>query len=142
MKQATKEPYKGMQDGAGGIFGMLEVILSDFARLESETTTAEDTAQTTYEKFMDESNESIAVKETAAKHKTANKDRADERNRDMKKERELTQGELDAALEYYEKLKGDCVETGLSYEERHRARDEEIQSLKEALRILQQQDLD
>merc|ERR1719262_895985 len=39
------EPYTGMQSENGGVVGMIEVIQSDFARLESETTAAEDEAQ-------------------------------------------------------------------------------------------------
>ena len=35
-------------------------MLSDFARLEAETSTAEDQAQSAYSSFMDESNEDIA----------------------------------------------------------------------------------
>merc|ERR1719379_2791949 len=50
MRQEMKEPYKPSADG--GIMGMLEVILSDFARLEAETQAAEDMAQSEYEKFM------------------------------------------------------------------------------------------
>merc|ERR1719352_128693 len=38
-------PYKGMQAENGGVVGMLEVIESDFARLESETKAAEAEAQ-------------------------------------------------------------------------------------------------
>merc|ERR1719316_1984301 len=34
--------YKGNQSGKGGVVGMLEVIESDFLRLESDTTTAEE----------------------------------------------------------------------------------------------------
>merc|ERR1719235_3061532 len=35
------KPYTGMGGSSGGVIGMLEVIQSDFARLESETSTAE-----------------------------------------------------------------------------------------------------
>merc|ERR1740129_889033 len=38
-------PYKGMQSENGGVVGMLEVIESDFARLEAETKSDEVTAQ-------------------------------------------------------------------------------------------------
>merc|ERR1719258_829789 len=37
----SDEPYKGMGAQSGGVIGMLEVIQSDFARLESDTTAAE-----------------------------------------------------------------------------------------------------
>merc|ERR1719201_3186755 len=42
-------PYKGMQAESGGVVGMLEVIQSDFARLESETDAAEAQAQKEYD---------------------------------------------------------------------------------------------
>merc|ERR1719316_2345258 len=45
-------PYKGMQSENGGVVGMLEVIESDFARLESDTKAAEATAQKEYDEFM------------------------------------------------------------------------------------------
>merc|ERR1719301_457341 len=48
-------PYKGMQAENGGVVGMLEVIESDFARLESETKAAEATAQKEYDEFMTDS---------------------------------------------------------------------------------------
>jgi len=141
MKQAAEAPYKGMQTESGGIFAFLEVILSDFARLEAETSAAEDQQAAAYQKFMDESNQDIAVKETTVGHKEEKKQQVDAETANLKKELELTQEELDAALAYYEKLKPDCVDLGLSYEERVRLREEEIQSLKEALNILNQEDL-
>jgi len=141
MAQAATDPYKGMQSEHGGIVGFLEVILSDFARLEAETSSAEDAAADAHDKFMDESNEDLAVKTTATEHKTAKKEQTDATIASLKKELDLTQQELDAALEYYEKLKPECVDNGLSYEERVQMREEEIQSLKEALAILNQQDL-
>merc|ERR1711972_1160747 len=73
MKNAEKVPYKGMQASSGGILGMLEVVLSDFARLGAETTAAEDQAQMAYEKFMAETNQDVAVKETTKAHKEDSK---------------------------------------------------------------------
>merc|ERR1712038_659281 len=48
-------PYKGMQAENGGVVGMLEVIESDFARLEADTKAAEATAQKQYDTFMTDS---------------------------------------------------------------------------------------
>jgi len=141
MKQAEHVPYKGMQATSGGIFGMLEVVLSDFSRLEAQTSHDESAAAAAYEKFMNEADENVAVKTAEVEHKTQSRALADEKNAASKKELGLTQEELDKAMDYYDKLKEQCVDTGLSYEDRKKAREEEIQSLKEALAILQQQDL-
>merc|ERR1712194_495026 len=125
----------GMQSESGGIMGFLEVILSDFARLEADTNAAEDQAANAYEKFMDESNEDIAVKETEIGHKTDNRQDTDARIVNSKKELQLTQEDLDAALAYFCKLKPDCVDKNLSYGKRVLMREEEIQSLKEGIQI-------
>merc|ERR1719265_431627 len=61
ISQAMKEPYQPGQDG--GIMGMLEVIVSDFARLEAETQSAEDAAQDEYGKFMADADEDAAQDE-------------------------------------------------------------------------------
>merc|ERR1719456_1358292 len=89
MAQAMKAPYKGMGAESGGIIGMLEVILSDFARLEAETTSAEDLAQEEYDKFMDDANQDTAVKQTEVDHKTAAKQRAAEVMTELKKDLEI-----------------------------------------------------
>jgi hypothetical protein len=141
MAQAQRAPYTGMQASKGGIIGMLEVVLSDFARLEAETASAEDAAQEAYDKFMAESTQDKAVKETTMKHKEGNKAQTDDLILSLKQELALTQEELDAANAYYQKLKPMCVDLGLSYEDRVQAREEEIQSLKEALAILQPENL-
>merc|ERR1712066_780988 len=66
-------PYKGMQAENGGVIGMLEVIESDFARLEADTTAAEATAQKEYDTFMTESKVDKAAKSKDIEHKTAKK---------------------------------------------------------------------
>merc|ERR1719253_985840 len=116
--------------------GMLDVILSDFARLETETEQAENSAASTYETFMNESNEDVAVKGTEIEHKSNKKDTCNETIASLNKNLKLTQTELDKALDYYDKLKAECVDTKVSYEDRMQMREEEIQSLQEALKVL------
>merc|ERR550537_19578 len=54
--------YKGMQSENGGVAGMLEVIESDFARLEADTSSSEATAQKEYDEFMTDSKVDKAAK--------------------------------------------------------------------------------
>merc|ERR1719454_1870198 len=130
-----------MSSASGGIFGMLDVILSDFARLQTETEQAESMGQSDYEKFMDESNEDAEVKGVEMDHKEKKKISTEEANRALKKELALTQEELDDALAYFDKLKPDCIDEGISYEEKVAMRKEEIVSLQEALKILSGEDI-
>merc|ERR1719506_3154655 len=92
-------------------------------------------------KIMDESTEDAEVKGVEMDHKEKKKISTDEANRSLKKELDLTQEELTKALDYYEKLKPDCVDQGMSYEDRVAMRKEEIVSLQEALKILTGEDL-
>merc|ERR1719217_1593248 len=105
MKQAALPTYRGNQDSSSGIFGMLEVVLSDFARLQSETEQSENVQQASYDRMMDEANEDVAVKETEVNHKTNKKDQAGENINSFKKNLKMTQAELDNAMDYYTKLK-------------------------------------
>jgi len=129
------KPFTGSGD-TGGITGMLEVIISDFERLETETSEEEATAQREYDAFMADSSEDKAVKEANIKSKTNRRQRLDSDTATAKKDMKTTQAELDAALKYYEKLKPSCVQEVESYEERVARRKAEIESLQEALEIL------
>jgi len=133
--------YKGMQAENGGVIGMLEVIESDFARLEADTTAAEATAQKQYDTFMTDSKVSVAAKTTDIEHKTAKKQDENQALTTKGGDLEGTQKELDAALAYFDKLKPSCVDSGVSYDGRVTRRKEEIESLQEALRILNGEDL-
>merc|ERR1719399_2362281 len=130
------KPYTGMGGSNTGVVGMLEVIQSDFARLESETTSSEAEAASAYKKFMTESSNNKAVKDTNLKHKQSQRAEKEQKLNSAKKDLGTTQEELDAAMAYYEKLKPSCVDQGISYEDRVARRKEEIEALKEALSIL------
>merc|ERR1712166_1287275 len=107
--------YKGMGAEGGGVVGMLEVIESDFPRLEAETKAAEATAQKEYDGFMTESNVDKAQKSTDIEHKTAKKQDQTQALTVNQEDLEGTQKELDAALAYFDKLKPSCVDSGVSY---------------------------
>merc|ERR1719181_744881 len=130
------EEYKGMGSSSGGVVGMLEVILSDFTRLEAETSSAEETAAKEYEEVMADSKDDKAQKTTDIEHKTAEKQDQSQTLTVKKGDLEGTQEELDAALAYFDKLKPTCINTGMSYEERVARRKEEVESLQQALKIL------
>merc|ERR1719436_338424 len=134
-------PYKGMQAEQGGVVGMLEVIQSDFARLEADTAAAEAAAQKQYDKFMEDSRVDKAEKETSIKAKTAKKQGQEQALVQKKSDVEGTQKELDAALSYFDKLKPSCIDAGVSYDDRVARRQAEIESLQTALRILNGEDL-
>jgi len=135
------KPYTGMQSENGGVIGMLEVIESDFARLQSDTEAAEATAQKEYDEFMTTSEVDKASKTTDIEHKTAKTQDEEQALTLAKADLEGTQKELDAALAYFDKLKPSCVDAGVTYEDRVNRRKEEIESLQEALKILNGEDI-
>jgi len=135
------KPYQGMGGESGGVVGMLEVIESDFARLEADTKASEASAQKEYDEFMTDSEVDKTKKSTDIEHKTAKKQDEEQALTTKKSDLEGTQKELDAALAYFDKLKPSCVDSGVSYEDRVARRKEEIESLQEALKILNGEDL-
>merc|ERR1719310_2560026 len=134
--QTFGETYKGQQDEAGGVLAMLEVILSDFANVESETMANEAQAQKAYDDFMIDAKKTKAVKSKNIEMFTADKVAAESKLQTDTKDIKATQDELLAADRYFEKLKPQCIDAGVSYEDRVKAREAEIASLKQALEIL------
>jgi len=128
--------YKGMLPEGGGVIDFLEVILTDFARLETETATSEATEQEDYSNYMFESKKDKALKENGKAHKQGTKVDKESELHSTEGELKVTQEQLDKALAYYEKLKPTCVDSGITYEERVKRREEEIVSLQEAVKIL------
>jgi len=130
------KPYTGMGGSSKGVLGMLEVILSDFVRLEQETTSSETEAQSSFDKFASDSNADIDSKTATSKEKDALKLSKTRDLEETGKDLKSTQKELDAALAYHDELKPSCVDAGVSFSERAQRRQEEIESLQEALKIL------
>eukprot|EP00933_Yihiella_yeosuensis_P026536 TRINITY_DN2060_c0_g1_i1.p1 TRINITY_DN2060_c0_g1~~TRINITY_DN2060_c0_g1_i1.p1 ORF type:complete len:690 (-),score=266.68 TRINITY_DN2060_c0_g1_i1:180-2249(-) len=130
------EPYQGMSAAKGGVVGMMEVIESDFARLEAETTAEEAAAKKEYEQFMEDSKIDKTKKQKEVEHKSAKKTEQTTELNSLKGDLLSTQKELDAALAYFETLKPDCVDAGVDYAERKKQREEEIKDLEAAVEKL------
>merc|ERR1719265_1702000 len=130
------EAYTGAGGESGGILGMLDVIKSDFERTISTTNKAEDTNEKEYQKFMTESGISLAEKKMADEMKTSQKDDAitelESADTDLRAQTDI----LKVAIRELLELKPTCVDTGMSYEERVARREDEIESLKKALCVL------
>merc|ERR1719359_1462188 len=118
---------------------MLEVILSDFSSLQADTASAEAVSANTYADFMTESKKNVRVKSKKVELDNADKTDAEAKMREDVADLKNTQDELLAAERYYDKLVPQCIDKGMTYDERVAAREAEIASLKEALEILSSQ---
>jgi len=130
--------YSGMSSAKGGVVGMLEVIHSDFVRLEADTKASESAAATEYDAFMKDASGSKKSKHELEVKTSLKKDQTEFEKSQTTKDLESTQTELDKALEYQQNLKPVCVEVHVSFEERAAARQAEIDALKEAYGVLDQ----
>ena len=57
-----KKAYGGMSSSSGGILGMLEVIHSDFSRLEADTSASEAQSQMEFEQFVADAKDDLEKK--------------------------------------------------------------------------------
>lgn len=128
--------YAGLTGKKTGVIGILELIESDFAQLETETTTAEEEAVAKYEEFMATSQKSKEVKTQDRNFKEQSMTAANEELTDVNADLDFNNKELKSKQDYWGELKKQCIVTGVSYSERNVKRQEEIKSLQEALEIL------
>merc|ERR550537_740553 len=77
------------------------------------------------------------TKEQDVKYKTKESKALGKAAAEASSDREGVQTELDSVLEYYDKIKEECIAKPEPYEERKKRREEEIAGLKEALAILE-----
>jgi hypothetical protein len=140
MQQPAAPAKHEKSSGAGGsIISMLEVAESDFAKNLAEEEAEEEAAQEEYEKVTQENKVTKTTKEQDVKYKTKEFTALDKEVAELTADREGAQTELDAVLEYYEKIKDRCIAKPEPYEERKKRREAEIAGLKEALSILEGQ---
>jgi len=130
------EAYRGMQRKEGGVVGMLEVIHSDFLRVETDTSNSEEQAAKAYAEFMADSEKETEAKRHSEFQLSLEKDEAEFQQEQFEKDLAATSEQLDKAEAYFAELKPQCIQVHVSFEERYARRQEEIEALKQAYKIL------
>jgi len=138
MQQPAKPKLHTKASGAGGsIIDILEVVESDFTKNLAAEETQEADAITVYEKTTQDNKLATTMKSQDVKYKTQEYKGLDKSIAELSGDKDTTSTELSAVLEYYAKLKDRCVAKPETYEERKARRASEIEGLKQALEILE-----
>merc|ERR1719359_283508 len=138
MQQPAAPKKHSKASGAGGsIIDILEVCESDFAKNLASVEQEESDSIDVYEKTTQENKLETTMKNQDVKYKTKEFKGLDKSISDLTGDRDNTNTELSAVLDYYAKIKGRCIAKPETYEERKARREAEIKGLKEALTILE-----
>merc|ERR1740129_1597674 len=138
MRQPAAAELHSKAGGAGGsIIDILEVVESDFATNLAKEESEEADAQSEFEKVSQENAVTKTLKEQDVKYQTLEAKSQDRTVAEYSSDRETTNTELSAVLDFFGKIKERCIAKPEVYEERKRRREAEIKGLKEALSILE-----
>lgn len=139
QQDPTIKAYGGQGDSAGGVVGLMETILSDFAQLEGETRAAETTAATEHRRYVKHTKKTIVKKlDLASEKKLVQIEKTGALN-SLKKKIDTKSNELAQVSKYWDELQPMCVPKQMSYEERAAKREEEIKALQEAYKVLEEE---
>merc|ERR1712084_7955 len=138
MQQPAKPEIHSASSGAGeSIINILEVCESDFASNLAKEESEEADAQSEYEKVSQENAVTKTTKEQDVKYKTQEAKAQDNTVAQYSADRETANAEYAAVMDYYGKIKDRCIAKPETYAARKARREAEIQGLKEALSILE-----
>jgi len=126
------------KSGAGAsIIGLLEVCESDFSKSLAEIESSEETAAAEYDRQTKENAVDKTTKTKDVDYKTKESVGLDKESAELSSDRSNVQAELDAVLEYLQKIHKECDEVAETYAQRKARYESEIAGLKEALSILE-----
>merc|ERR1712032_1815119 len=134
---AKDKAHAADEGGGAGIIGLLEVVESDFSKGLIEMISTEEAAQAAYDTETRENEIEKVTKEQDIKYKTEEATGLDQATAEATSDRSSVQEELDAVLEYLKGIEDRCIAKAEPYAERARRREAELQGLREALTILE-----
>merc|ERR1719421_542371 len=128
--------------GAGeGIIGLIEVIESDMTKTLTEIEATEKASSAEYDRQTKENEIMTATWGQDVKYKSKEQKELEVQVSEATSDRSSVQAELDAVLEYLKRIEDRCIAKPMTYEQRVRRREAEIAGLKEALKILNGEDV-
>jgi len=138
MQQPAPPAKHSKSSGAGqSIIGILEVCESDFSKNLAAEEQQESDAVEEYETSTQENKITKATKNQDVKYKTQEFKGLDKEITELSGDKDTSNVELSAVMEYYGKIKDRCIAKPESYEERTKRRAAEIEGLKSALTTLE-----
>jgi len=137
QQPAMPKAHKKSGGAASSIIGILEVCESDFASNLAKEETQESDAASAYETTTQSNKIEKSTAEQDVKYKTAEFKGLDKTISELSSDRDTSNTELAAVLDYYAQIKERCIAKPESYEERKRRREAEIEGLKNALSVLE-----
>lgn len=129
-------PGEKRGDAASSIVGILEIALSDFAKLQSELQNEELMAQREYASYMQSFAVQKAAGEAEIKHLKEAETKVEGDIFNAKGDLANTEQELKAVVEYLAELDKSCNFAGPTLEERQARRQKQIEGLQNALAII------
>lgn len=133
---ATSFLQQPQSDVASTIIAVLQQAQEDYQKIRQETESAEEAAQTDYDKDMQDGKVSLAKKKALVDGKSAEKATLKVMIAQIDDDLANATKAWEAATGFLKNKKEECANKAMSYEERKKRREEEIAGLQEALEIL------
>merc|ERR1719301_17941 len=133
--------YTGTSDpknGADGVLTILDGCMEKFSTMEADAKVQDETDQGNYDKDMQAKKIELAETEQDTQMKTNKKQSLQEKLEGNQGQLKHVSGELDAIKQYLKDLQPACGEGDSSYEDRKKARADEITALRKAQTILEE----
>jgi hypothetical protein len=127
-----------------GVLDMMKTISADFAKMEADTTAQEEADQKEYDTFITDSSVNKAEKEQLIEDKNREKGRLNDKINTWSEKHKHVTKELEAVEQYLKDLVPACgaaeegEQNAQDYEDRKKARADEIEALRKAQTILEE----
>merc|ERR1719375_976024 len=132
--------YTGAADpenGADGVLSILDGVMEKFSTMEADAKVQDETDQKNYDKDMQAKKIESAETEQDTQMKTNKKESLQGKLEGNQEQLKHVSGEFDAVVTYLKDLQPACGEGDSSYEDRKKARSDEITALRKAQTILE-----